>query len=143
LVGDGPERSDCERLCRELNIFDYVKFMGKQDSLVELLSLADLFLIPSESESFGLSALEAMSCSVPVISSNVGGLPELNIHGETGYTAETGDIKVIAEYSVELLSDMPKLESFGANARKRALQFSEDVVIPLYENFYEKILNGK
>ncbi|MBM4158102.1 MAG: N-acetyl-alpha-D-glucosaminyl L-malate synthase BshA [Ignavibacteria bacterium] len=143
LVGDGPERSDCERLCRELNIFDCVKFMGKQDSLVELLSLADLFLIPSESESFGLSALEAMSCSVPVISSNVGGLPELNIHGETGYTAETGDIKVMAEYSVELLSDMPKLESFGANARKRALQFSEDVVIPLYENFYEKILGGK
>ena len=85
LVGDGPERSSCENLSRELKLEDRVMFLGKQAELVELLSASDLFLMPSQSESFGLSALEAMSCGVPVVSSSVGGLPELNVHGETGY----------------------------------------------------------
>lgn len=102
LIGDGPERSDCERLVRELDIGKDVKFLGKQDSLVELLSVADLFLMPSQSESFGLSALEAMSCGVPVISSSIGGLPELNVHGETGYIAEIGDLERMAKYAIEL-----------------------------------------
>ena len=140
LVGDGPERSECERFCRELGIMEYVKFMGKQDSLPEILSIADLFLIPSQSESFGLSALEAMSCGVPVISSSVGGLPELNLHGETGYIAEFGDVERMAKYAVELLSNDKKYKLFQKNARERAEYFNEDKIIGYYEKFYEQIL---
>lgn len=143
LIGDGPERSDCELLCRELNIFDSVKFMGKQDSLIELLSIADLFLIPSQTESFGLAALEAMSCEVPVISTSVGGLPELNIHNETGYIAEIGDIDRMAKYAIELLSNEKKYSIFSKNARERAKEFEETKIVPVYEAFYEKILRGK
>lgn len=143
LIGDGPERSDCELLCRELNIFDSVKFMGKQDSLIELLSIADLFLIPSQTESFGLAALEAMSCEVPVISTSVGGLPELNIHNETGYIAEIGDIDRMAKYAIELLTNEKKYSIFSKNARERAKEFEETKIVPVYEAFYEKILRGK
>jgi N-acetyl-alpha-D-glucosaminyl L-malate synthase BshA len=142
LVGDGPERGDCERLCRELGIFELVKFMGKQDSLVELLSIADIFIMPSQSESFGLSALEAMSCEVPVISSSVGGLPELNLHGETGYIAEIGDVERMSKYIIELLLNQKKFDLFKINARKRAEYFREEKIVPLYEKFYEKILNS-
>jgi N-acetyl-alpha-D-glucosaminyl L-malate synthase BshA len=142
LVGDGPERSDCEQLCRTLGIFDSVKFMGKQDAIVELLSISDLFLMPSQSESFGLSALEAMSCSVPVISSSIGGLPELNIHGETGYIAEMGDIDRMSKYSIELLTSEKKYNLFSKNARERAVTLSEEKIVPVYEKFYEKILNS-
>lgn len=117
--------------------------MGKQDSIAELLSVSDVFLIPSQSESFGLSALEAMSCGVPVISSSIGGLPELNIHGETGYIAEFGDIERMAKYTIDLLTNKKKYDMFSVNARKRAEQFNQDKVIPLYENFYNKILEGK
>ena len=142
LVGDGPDRSDCERLVRELEISDHVRFMGKQDALVELLSVSDIFMIPSQSESFGLSALEAMSCGVPVISSSVGGLPELNLHNETGYIAEIGDVDRMAKYAVDLLSDKKRYELFSKNARKRAEEFSEDKIVPLYEKFYEQIVNA-
>jgi len=141
LIGDGPERSDCERLCRELNIFELVKFLGKQDSLAELLSIADLFLIPSQTESFGLAALEAMACDVPVISSSVGGLPELNLHGETGFIAEIGDISRMAKYAVDLLTNERKYKLFSKNARARAMEFDELKIVPVYENFYEKILS--
>jgi L-malate glycosyltransferase len=141
LVGDGPDRGECERLCRELDIFEDVKFLGKQDSLVELLSIADLFIMPSQSESFGLSALEAMSCEVPVLSSSVGGLPELNIHGETGYISEIGDIDRMAKYAIELLTNDKKFEIFKKNARERAEFFSEDNIVPLYEKCYESILS--
>jgi N-acetyl-alpha-D-glucosaminyl L-malate synthase BshA len=141
LIGDGPERSDCERLARELEISDCVKFMGKQDSIPDLLSISDLFLLPSQSESFGLAALEAMSCSVPVISSSIGGLPELNLHGETGYIAEMGDIERMAKYSIEILSDDKKYKVFSRNARKRAMQFDSEKIIVQYENYYKKILN--
>jgi N-acetyl-alpha-D-glucosaminyl L-malate synthase BshA len=140
LVGDGPERSECERLCRELGIMEYVKFMGKQDSLPEILSMADLFFMPSQSESFGLSALEAMSCGVPVISSSVGGLPELNLHGETGYIAEFGDVERMARYAIELFSEDKKYKLFQKHARERAEFFNEDKIIGYYEDFYEKIL---
>ncbi|MBI5403882.1 MAG: N-acetyl-alpha-D-glucosaminyl L-malate synthase BshA [Ignavibacteriae bacterium] len=142
LIGDGPERSDCERLCRELNIQDSVRFMGKQDSIIELLSIADLFLIPSQTESFGLAALEAMSCEVPVISTSVGGLPELNLHGETGYIAEIGDIDRMAKYAIELLSNQKKYSIFSKNARERAKEFEEDKIVTIYEDYYKKILNG-
>ncbi len=143
LAGDGPERSECERLCRELGITDYVKFMGKQDSLSEILSIADLFIMPSQSESFGLSALEAMSCEVPVISSSVGGLPELNLHGKTGYIAEFGDIERMAKYAVELLSNEKKYKMFSENARERAEFFNEKKIIGMYEKFYEKVLSNR
>jgi L-malate glycosyltransferase len=143
LIGDGPERSDCERLCRELNIQDSVRFLGKQDSIVELLSIADLFLIPSQTESFGLAALEAMSCEVPVISTSVGGLPELNLHGETGYIAEIGDVDRMAKYAIDLLTNEKKYSIFSKNARERAKEFEEDKIVTIYEAFYEKILNGK
>ncbi len=142
LVGDGPDRSDCERLVRELEISDHVRFMGKQDALVELLSVSDIFMIPSQSESFGLSALEAMSCGVPVISSSVGGLPELNLHNETGYIAEIGDVDRMAKYAVDLLSDKKRYELFSKNARKRAEEFSEDKIVPLYEKFYEQFIDA-
>ncbi|MDD5362622.1 MAG: N-acetyl-alpha-D-glucosaminyl L-malate synthase BshA [Ignavibacteria bacterium] len=140
LIGDGPERSACERLCRELGLSDYVKFMGKQDSLPEILSIADIFLMPSQAESFGLSALEAMSCGVPVISSSVGGLPELNLHGETGYIAEIGDVDRMAKYAVDLLTNEKKYKLFQKNARERAEYFNEDKIVGVYEKFYEKIL---
>ena len=140
LIGDGPDRSECERLARELEIFDLVKFMGKQDMLVELLSISDLFIMPSQSESFGLSALEAMSCSVPIISTSIGGLPELNVHGETGYIAEIGDVERIDKYAIELLTNKKKYEYFSKKARERALKFREENIVPLYEDFYEKIV---
>jgi N-acetyl-alpha-D-glucosaminyl L-malate synthase BshA len=142
LIGDGPDRGDCERLTRELDIAHAVKFMGKQDALVELLSAADLFLMPSQSESFGLSALEAMSCGIPVISSSIGGLPELNIHNETGYIAEIGDVDRMAKYAIELFTNEKKYELFAENARKRALEFREENIVPQYEKFYEKILGS-
>jgi len=140
LVGDGPERSECERLCRELKLTEYVKFMGKQDSLPDILSIADLFIMPSQSESFGLSALEAMSCEVPVISSSVGGLPELNLHGETGYIAEFGDTDRMAKYAVDLLTNEKKYKLFAKNARERAEFFNEEKIIGYYEDFYKKVL---
>ncbi len=141
LVGDGPDRSESERLARELGIFDDIRFLGKQTRLPEILSAADLMLMPSQSESFGLSALEAMSCSVPVVSSSTGGLPELVVHGETGYIAELGDVQRMARYAMELLGDDRKLELFRQNARKRAERFSEDIIIPQYERLYEVALN--
>ena len=114
--------------------------MGKQDSIAELLSISDIFLMPSQSESFGLSALEAMSCGIPAITSSVGGLPELNLHGETGYIAEIGDTKRMARYAIELFKNEKKLKQFKANARKRAEEFKTEKIIPMYENFYEKVL---
>jgi len=117
--------------------------MGKQDALVELLSIADLFIMPSQSESFGLSALEAMSCGVPVISSSIGGLPELNVHGESGYIAEIGDVERMAKYAIDLLSNEKKYQLFAKHARERAEEFSEDRIVPKYEAYYEKIINEK
>lgn len=140
LVGDGPERSECENLVRELVISDKVIFMGKQDSISEILSASDIFLMPSESESFGLSALEAMSCSLPVISTNIGGLPEVNINGITGYTSNVGNIQSMSDYTIDLLTDSNKYKTFSENARKRAEEFNAEKIIPQYEKFYEKIL---
>ncbi len=142
LVGDGPDRSECERLCRQLGICDNVKFLGKQDGLVEILNAADIFLIPSQSESFGLAALEAMACGLPVISSSVGGLPELVRHNETGYIAEIGDIDRMAKYTVDLLTNERKYSLFSNNARERSVtMFDKKVVIPQYEEYYKKFLS--
>ncbi len=143
LVGDGPDRTECEKLCRELELCDSVHFLGKQDALVEILTAADLFLLPSQSESFGLSALEAMACGVPVISSSTGGLPEVNIHTETGYIAEIGDISRMARYAVDLLTNETKHARFAKNARNRAVEvFDTASILPQYERFYEKVMNG-
>jgi len=142
LVGDGPDRSECERLCRQLELYDKVRFLGKQDGLVEILASSDLFLIPSQSESFGLAALEAMSCGLPVISSSVGGLPELVKHNETGFIAEIGDVSRMAKYSIELLSNEKKYKLFSESARQRAVdKFDKNKVIPLYEEYYKQTLS--
>ncbi len=141
LVGDGPDRSECERLCRELHLYDQVKFLGKQDGLVEILNAADLFLIPSQSESFGLAALEAMACGIPVVASSVGGLPELVRHNETGFIAEIGDINRMAKYCIDLLTNERKRILFSENSRKRAVElFDKSIIVPMYEDYYKKIL---
>jgi N-acetyl-alpha-D-glucosaminyl L-malate synthase BshA len=143
LIGDGPDRSECERLCRQKGLDDKVKFLGKQDALVEILTSSDIFLIPSQSESFGLAALEAMACGLPVISSSVGGLPELIRHNETGFIAEIGDIDRMAKYTLELLTNERKYKIFSDNARSRAVDvFDKSQVVPIYENYYKTILDS-
>ena len=117
-------------------------FAGKQEGLVDILNSSDIFLIPSQSESFGLAALEAMACGLPVVSSSVGGLPELVRHNETGYIAEIGDIDRMAKYAIELLTNKKKYDLFAKNARDRAVNvFDKSKIIPLYENYYKEILN--
>jgi L-malate glycosyltransferase len=141
LVGDGPDRSYTEQLCRELGVCKDVVFLGKQAELVDILSASDIFLMPSQSESFGLSALEAMSCGLPVISSSVGGLPELQVHGETGYIAEIGDTDRMARYTIDLLRDENKYRLFSAAARQRAVEhFELHKIVPRYEAHYEQVL---
>jgi len=143
LVGDGPDRSECEKLSRQLDLCDKVKFLGKQEGLVEILSSSDIFLIPSQSESFGLAALEAMACGLPVVSSSVGGLPELVRHNETGFIAEIGDVDRMAKYTIELLSNEKKYNLFSENSRERAVtQFDTSKVVPMYEEYYEQILKS-
>ncbi|MDR3667898.1 MAG: N-acetyl-alpha-D-glucosaminyl L-malate synthase BshA [Ignavibacteriaceae bacterium] len=143
LIGDGPDRSECERLARQLGLHDKIKFLGKQEGLVEILSCSDLFLIPSQSESFGLAALEAMACGVPVISSSVGGLPELVKHNESGFIAEIGDIDRMAKYAIDLLTNDRKYKIFSKNSRDRAVDlFDISKVVPLYEAHYRKVLES-
>ena len=142
LVGDGPDRQRAERRCRELQICDQVRFLGKQENVEEILAIADLFLIPSGSETFGLAALEAMSCGVPVISSNIGGLPEVNIHGETGFLCDLDDIECMAEHAVDILKDEAYQEELSQNARKRAELFEMSKVVTQYEDYYKKIRSG-
>jgi N-acetyl-alpha-D-glucosaminyl L-malate synthase BshA len=140
MIGDGPERVTMEQLCRDLELCDDVRFLGKQDKLEEILSITDLFMLPSASESFGLAALEAMGCEVPVISSNAGGIPEINIHGLTGYLTEVGDIEAMAKYSIDLLSDYDKLMTFKKNALAQAQKFNINNIIPLYEKLYDSVM---
>jgi L-malate glycosyltransferase len=143
MVGDGPDRAEAERLCRELDICTDVRFLGKQTALPEILSASDLFLMPSQSESFGLSALEAMSCGVPAITSSAGGLSELVVHGVTGYISEVGDVDRMARYAIELLSHQKKYEQFSRAARERAANnFSANDIVPMYEAYYQRVLDG-
>lgn len=141
LIGDGPERSNIEKTCRELKVCDKVTFLGKQEAIEEILSVCDLFILPSERESFGLSALEAMACEVPVISTNVGGLAEVNIHGKTGYTSEIGNYEEMAQFALDLLQNEGKMETFRRAALEQAKKFSlEDIrlqYIELYKNLIE------
>ncbi len=142
LIGDGPDRSKCERLVKQKELDKNVIFMGKQDGLEDLLSVGDIFLMPSQSESFGLAALEAMACGLPVISSSVGGLPELIVHNKTGYIAEFGDVERMAKYTLELLRNEKKILSFSKQSRNRAVEnFEKKLVIPQYIEFYKRILS--
>ncbi len=142
LVGDGPDRQKAEQQCRELGICDHTRFLGKLDEVEEVLSIADLFLIPSGSETFGLAALEAMSCSVPVISSNIGGLPEVNVEGETGYLCDLDDTQCMADHALNILTNPELHEKLSTNARKRAEQFNQDLVVGMYEDFYREVMDG-
>ncbi|MBL7781798.1 MAG: N-acetyl-alpha-D-glucosaminyl L-malate synthase BshA [Saprospiraceae bacterium] len=140
MIGDGPERQNTERLCRELGLCDEIRFLGKQDAIEELLAICDLFIIPSESESFGLAALEAMACEVPVISSNSGGLPEVNIHGETGFMSDAGNVAEMARFAIDLLSNEEMLTRFRANALAQARRFDINNILPDYEAYYEEVV---
>ena len=140
LVGDGPERRTMEVLCREEKLCDGIRFLGKQDAVEELLAVSDLFIMPSSSESFGLAALEAMSCEVPVISSNAGGIPEVNIHNETGFLSEVGDVDDMAKNAIRILEDEDMLKQFRVNALKQARSFDLAAILPQYEAYYEKII---
>ena len=140
LVGDGPERVKIETLCREHDSCKDIRFLGKLDAVEEVLSVADLFIMPSEKESFGLAALEAMACEVPLISTNVGGIPELNINGVSGFVSNVGDIDDMTKNALYILKD-ENLEKFKEGALQRAKHFDLDNILPKYIAFYETILD--
>jgi len=140
LVGDGPERTHIEKLVRKLQLDEEVRFLGKLDAVEEVLSVCDLFIMPSAQESFGLAALEAMACEVPVISTNAGGLPELNINGKTGFTSNVGDVEDMVKNALFILKD-ENLPTFKINALARAQEFDIHNIMPMYEDFYKKIIN--
>lgn len=142
LIGDGPERSNIEKVCRELHVCDKVTYLGKQEAIEEILSICDLFILPSESESFGLSALEAMACEVPVISTNTGGLPEVNIHGKTGFLSDIGNYDEMAENALSLLSNNDLLIEFRKNALEQAMKFDLNVVLNQYVEVYEEMIDS-
>jgi N-acetyl-alpha-D-glucosaminyl L-malate synthase BshA len=140
LVGDGPERVPTERKARELGVFDDIRFLGKQDPIEEILSIADVFLMPSDSETFGLAALEAMACGVPTVVSNVGGLPELVEDDETGYLCPVDDVDAFTDRTRALLTDEALHSRMAAAARSRAVDtFDIDHVVPMYEQYYETV----
>ncbi|HEY0054530.1 MAG TPA: N-acetyl-alpha-D-glucosaminyl L-malate synthase BshA [Pedobacter sp.] len=142
MVGDGEDRVNCEALCREFKICENVRFLGKQDAVEEILSVADLFVMPSHSESFGLAALEAMACKVPIISSNTGGLPELNVQGITGFLSNVGDVEDMARNAIYILEDSKRLAEFKENALNRAREFDLSRILPIYEQFYKEVLDA-
>ncbi len=142
LVGDGPERYVIEELCRELELCDRVTFLGKIQDTRSVLELSDIFVLPSETESFGLAALEAMAVGVPVISSNSGGIPEVNIHGYSGFLSDVGDTADMAKNALKLLSSEETLAEFKKNAIKRAREFDIRKIVGQYELLYSQVLKG-
>ncbi|MEI6312489.1 MAG: N-acetyl-alpha-D-glucosaminyl L-malate synthase BshA [Bacteroidota bacterium] len=140
LVGDGPERNNVESICRSIGYCDDIRFLGKQEAVEELLAIADLFVLPSEKESFGLAALEAMACEVPVISSNTGGLPEINIQGKTGFMSNVGDIEDMSKNAIFILEDEQRLNEFKANALAQAKEFEIHKILPKYEEYYMRFI---
>jgi L-malate glycosyltransferase len=140
LVGDGPERPAAEDLCRELNLCDEIRFVGKQEQMEDILAIADLFLLPSEYESFGLAALEAMAAGVPVVTTNAGGLSEINIPGVTGYMGDVGDVKTMGQQAIKILRDNEVLKQFKDRAAASAKKYDISNIIPEYEKLYEKFL---
>lgn len=140
LVGDGPQRGMVEQMCRELGTCSDIRFLGKLQQPENILALADLFVLTSESESFGLSSLEAMACGVPVISTNTGGIPEVNIHGETGFLSNVGDVESMARDAIKLLSDDEMYIHFSKQSRRRAESFDVAKIVPRYEALYKQVV---
>ncbi len=140
LVGDGPERPYAESLCRELNIMEHTRFVGKQEQMEDILAISDLFLLTSEYESFGLAALEAMAAGIPVISTNAGGLPEVNIQGVTGYMSDVGDVADMSKNALSILRDDKTLKKFRGSAMTQARQFDINTIVPQYEALYNRFL---
>ncbi|QLF49303.1 N-acetyl-alpha-D-glucosaminyl L-malate synthase BshA [Capnocytophaga sp. oral taxon 902] len=143
MVGDGPEREIADQLCKDLGIKSKVLFLGNTSDIDRILCFTDLFLLPSASESFGLSALEAMAAGVPVVSSNTGGLPEVNEEGVSGYLCPIGDVKAMAEKAIYILEDKARLAQFKQNARKVAERFDEDKIVPMYEALYYSAIGNE
>ena len=141
LIGDGPERPEIEAFTRTCNQCGEIKFLGKQEQIEDILPIADLFLLPSEYESFGLAALEAMAAEVPVISTNAGGLPEININGFSGYMSNVGDIDDMSKNAIAILSDSATHLQFKANALAQAKRFGIDTIVPQYEALYERVIS--
>lgn len=139
LVGDGPERPNIERLCRELDTCHDIRSLGKVTDPTPFLCMSDLFLLPSETESFGLAALEAMACKVPVISTNTGGIPEVNVNGYSGYLSNVGDVEDMAKHAISILTDDATLAKFKANAFEQAKKFDIGNILPMYEELYEEV----
>jgi N-acetyl-alpha-D-glucosaminyl L-malate synthase BshA len=142
MIGDGPERQNAEELCRSLGCCGDIRFLGKQEQIDEILSITDLFVLPSQYESFGLAALEAMACRVPVISTNAGGLSEINIPGETGFLSNIGDVADMAHHALYILQDEERLQAFKAQAMNQARKFEQSRIIPLYEQYYQEVTEG-
>lgn len=141
FVGDGPERSTAEDLARELGVCDHVRFVGKQEQMEDILAIADLFLLTSEYESFGLAALEAMASGVPVVSTDAGGLKEINIEGETGYTSAVGDIENMSRQAIHILQSDATLRQFKQKAAEYAKGYDIEIVVPEYEKLYRQFVN--
>ncbi len=141
MVGDGPERSNAEALCRELHLCDDIIFLGNQNPVEELYSIGDLFLMPSESESFGLSALEAMACGIPCVTSNTGGLPEVNLDGVTGYVCDVGDVESMGARAISILEDQDRWNLFSKQAIAQSLEYDIEKIVPLYERYYEQVIS--
>jgi N-acetyl-alpha-D-glucosaminyl L-malate synthase BshA len=140
FIGDGPQRTHVEQMCRDLGTCNDIKFLGKMQEPEDILPIADLFLLTSESESFGLSALEAMACGVPVISTNTGGIPEVNVDGVTGFLSDVGDVNSMASNALKLLKNDTLHDQFRINALARAKEFDIKRILPLYEELYERVV---
>lgn len=143
LIGDGPDRGKIEKECRESSACDHIRFLGKLEAVEEILSIGDLFILPSETESFGLAALEAMACQVPVISTNTGGIPELNVQGVTGFMSNVGDVEDMAKNAIYVLEDEERLLKFKHQALEHAKTFDIKRIMPVYERLYEKVIARK
>ena len=141
MIGEGPEKKDAKKLVKKLGLEDNVVFLGNSYEIDRILCYSDLFILPSETESFGLSALEAMASGVPVISTNSGGLPEVNVQGISGYLSNVGDIKDMSKNAIHILSDKERLQEFKANARKEAQKFDLHQIVPQYEAIYEETMS--
>ena len=140
LIGDGPDRNKSEKESRETPAGDHIRFLGKMDVVEEILSIGDIFLLPSETESFGLAALEAMACQVPVISTNTGGLPELIVDGVTGFMSDVGNVDEMARNAISILSDDSTLAQFKKQAMDHARKFDIREILPMYESLYNRVL---
>lgn len=142
MVGEGPEKESAEQLCHDLGIEDQVVFLGNSNEIDRILRFSDLFILPSETESFGLAALEAMASGVPVISSDTGGIPEVNIHGVSGFLSHVGDIEDMSKNAISILKDVPTLMNFKKQAQTQAQKFDIHKIVPQYEVIYENTLSN-